>query len=98
MFVGEPVFRPPLSGPPPLKQLHQAGLLTFFRRTQCKRKPVNSAKPLSSLDRIKAGLGSVLSLLEVESERLQACHGVHCLLAMIKTQLDLMAEELCPVA
>ncbi|WP_434034611.1 hypothetical protein [Cupriavidus sp. a3] len=56
------------------------------------------AETLESLDRIKAGLGSVLSLLEVESERLQACHGVHCLLAMIKTQLDLMAEELCPVA
>ncbi|MFJ4294006.1 hypothetical protein ACIP1U_30200 [Cupriavidus sp. NPDC089707] len=54
------------------------------------------AETLESLDRIKAGLGSVLSLLEVESERSEACHGVHCLLAMIKLQLDQMAEELCP--
>ncbi len=54
------------------------------------------ADTLESLDRIKAGLGSVLSLLEVESERSEACHGVHCLLAMIKMQLDQMAEELCP--
>ncbi|MGN5476327.1 hypothetical protein ACTMU2_02920 [Cupriavidus basilensis] len=54
------------------------------------------ADTLESLDRIKAGLGSVLSLLEVESERSEACHGVHCLLAMIKIQLDQMAEELCP--
>ncbi|WP_439685922.1 DUF1484 domain-containing protein [Cupriavidus oxalaticus] len=54
------------------------------------------AEALESLDRIKAGLGSVLSLLEVESERSEACHGVHCLLAMIKMQLDQMAETLCP--
>ncbi|WP_444634403.1 hypothetical protein [Cupriavidus oxalaticus] len=45
------------------------------------------AECLESLDRIKAGLGSVLSLLEVESERSEACHGVHCLLAMIKVRL-----------
>ncbi|KAF7962565.1 hypothetical protein AWV80_20345 [Cupriavidus sp. UYMU48A] len=51
---------------------------------------------LESLDRIKASLGSVLSLLEVESEHSEACHGVHCLLTMIKMQLDQMAEELCP--
>ncbi|QEZ43156.1 DUF1484 family protein [Cupriavidus oxalaticus] len=56
------------------------------------------AEILESLDRINAGLGSVLSLLEVESERSEACHGVHCLLAMIKMQLDQMAEELCPAA
>ncbi|QEZ42975.1 DUF1484 family protein [Cupriavidus oxalaticus] len=54
------------------------------------------AECLESLDRIKAGLGSVLSLLEVESERSEACHGVHCLLAMIKVQLDQMADRLCP--
>ncbi len=57
-----------------------------------------SGECLESLDRIKAGLGSVLSLLEVESERSEACHGVHCLLMMIKMQLDQMAEELCPTA
>nr|WP_116385534.1 DUF1484 family protein [Cupriavidus taiwanensis] len=33
-------------------------------------------------------LGSVLSLLEVESERSEGCHGVHCLLAMIKMRFS----------
>ncbi|WP_455281671.1 DUF1484 family protein [Cupriavidus necator] len=68
-------------------------------RTTSKHETVLAAIPvecLESLDRISAGLGSVLSLLEVESERSEACHGVHCLLAMIKSQLDQTAEELCP--
>ncbi|SPA02279.1 conserved hypothetical protein [Cupriavidus taiwanensis] len=56
------------------------------------------AETLESLDRIQAGLGSVLSLLEVESERSEGCHGVHCLLAMIKMQVDQMAEALHPEA
>lgn len=56
------------------------------------------AETLESLDRIKAGLGSVLSLLEVESERSEGCHGVHCLLAMIKMQVDQIAEALRPEA
>ncbi|AMR81667.1 DUF1484 family protein [Cupriavidus nantongensis] len=56
------------------------------------------AETLESLDRIQAGLGSILSLLEVESERSEGCHGVHCLLAMIKMQVDQMAEALQPEA
>ncbi|CAN7379807.1 hypothetical protein D9M68_190800 [compost metagenome] len=49
---------------------------------------------LYSLGRVSAGLGCVLSLLEVESERSEVCHGVHCLVAMLKAQLDQTAEEL----
>ncbi|MFS8932359.1 DUF1484 family protein [Cupriavidus taiwanensis] len=54
------------------------------------------AETLESLDRIQAGMGSVLSLLEIESDRSEGCHGVHCLLTMIKMQLDQVAEALSP--
>ncbi|WP_316150021.1 DUF1484 family protein [Cupriavidus sp. BIC8F] len=49
---------------------------------------------LYSLGRVSAGLGCVLPLLEVESKRSEVCHGVHCLVAMLKAQLDQTAEEL----
>ncbi|SPA56834.1 DUF1484 domain-containing protein [Cupriavidus taiwanensis] len=32
------------------------------------------AETLESLDRVQAGMGSVLSLLEIESERSEGCH------------------------
>ncbi|WP_042877544.1 DUF1484 family protein [Cupriavidus necator] len=70
-------------------------------RTASKQETVLAAIPaecLESLDRISAGLDSILSLLEVQSEHSEACHGVHCLLAMIKSQLNQTAQELCPAA
>ena len=54
------------------------------------------AASLESLDRISAGLASILSLLEAQSEHSEATHGVHCLLAIIKSQLEQTAGELCP--
>ncbi|KWR91862.1 DUF1484 family protein [Cupriavidus sp. IDO] len=68
-------------------------------RTTSKHETVLAAIPascLESLDRVSAGLGSILSLLEVQSEHSEAAHRVHCLLAMIKSQLDQTAGELCP--
>lgn len=56
------------------------------------------AETLELLDRVQAGMGSVLSLLEIESERSEGCHGVHCLLTMIKMELDQVAEALNPEA
>ncbi|WP_235205958.1 DUF1484 family protein [Cupriavidus sp. SK-4] len=81
--------------------MHQAGPPTFPRSSQCKTKPhrnkISSWPPFQTactrLD-VSAGLGCVLSLLEVESERSEVCHGVHCLVAMLKAQLDQTAEEL----
>ncbi|QQX83005.1 DUF1484 family protein [Cupriavidus necator] len=65
-------------------------------QTASKQEIILAAIPdcLYSLGRVSAGLGCVLSLLEVESERSEVCHGVHCLVAMLKAQLDLTAEEL----
>ncbi|MGH8788119.1 MAG: hypothetical protein ACREYA_23935 [Cupriavidus necator] len=65
-------------------------------QTASKQEIILAAIPdcLYSLGRVSAGLGCVLSLLEVESERSEVCHGVHCLVAMLKAQLDQTAEEL----
>ncbi|SCU98026.1 conserved hypothetical protein [Cupriavidus necator] len=65
-------------------------------QTASKQETILAAIPdcLYSLGRVSAGMGCVLSLLEVESERSEVCHGVHCLVAMLKAQLDQTAEEL----
>ncbi|MGY2486399.1 hypothetical protein [Cupriavidus sp. CP313] len=65
-------------------------------QTASKQEIILAAIPdcLYSLGRVSAGVGCVLSLLEVESERSEVCHGVHCLVAMLKAQLDQTAEEL----
>lgn len=53
------------------------------------------AGTVESLERISAGLSAILLLLEKESERSESTHEIHCLLAMVKSQLDLAASELC---
>ncbi|WP_232431488.1 DUF1484 family protein [Cupriavidus sp. UYPR2.512] len=45
-------------------------------------RPRNPADCRESLEHISASLSCILSLLEVESERSEACHGIHCLVVM----------------
>ncbi|AGW90722.1 MULTISPECIES: DUF1484 family protein [Cupriavidus] len=54
------------------------------------------AGTVESLERVSAGLSAILSLLEKESERSEPTHDVHCLLLMVKSQLDQATSELCP--
>lgn len=49
-----------------------------------------------SLDCVSAGLDRVMALLEVESECSEACHGIRCLVGMIKAKLEQTAGELRP--
>jgi hypothetical protein len=73
--------------------------LAMQKRTTSKHETVLAANPadcLESLEHISASLSCVLSLLEVESERSEACHGIHCLVVMIKLRLDQTAAEHFP--
>ncbi|MHA7681571.1 DUF1484 family protein [Cupriavidus basilensis] len=38
--------------------------------------------------RVSAGLGSVLRLLDYDSDEVEDSHGLHCLLTPLKQQLD----------
>ena len=66
-------------------------------RITSKQEAVIAAIPvacLDSLERISAGMGSILTLLEIQSERSEACHGAYCLLAMLKAELEQATRKL----
>ncbi|RDK11319.1 DUF1484 family protein [Cupriavidus lacunae] len=68
-------------------------------RATSKQETVLTAIPVAcidSLERISAGMGCLLLLLEIQSERSEACHSAYCLLAMLKAELDQATEKLCP--
>ncbi len=48
-----------------------------------------------SLQSVSAGMEGVLTLLEQQSERTEACFGAFCLLGLVKAQLEsVLAGEL----
>ncbi len=49
----------------------------------------------SSLNHLSASLSSILVLLESQSEHSEEIHGTHCLLAMVKSQLDQLSAKVC---
>ncbi|WP_432262335.1 hypothetical protein [Cupriavidus sp. TMH.W2] len=68
-------------------------------RATSKQDTVLTAIPVACIDslaRISAGMGCILSLLELQSERSETCHGAYCLLAMLKAELDQATEKLRP--
>ncbi|WER49657.1 DUF1484 family protein [Cupriavidus sp. WKF15] len=60
--------------------------------------PASTSLDLSSaLNRLSASLSSILFLLEVQSDHSEEIHGTHCLLVMVKSQLDQLSAEVCLV-
>ena len=51
----------------------------------------------SSLNRLSASLSSILFLLESQGDHSEEIHGTHCLLVMVKSQLDQLSAKVCLV-
>ncbi|TDF61191.1 DUF1484 family protein [Cupriavidus sp. L7L] len=52
-------------------------------------------RPPSALHHLSASLSGILFLLESQSDHSEEIHGTHCLLVMVKSQLDQLSAKVC---